>query len=80
MSCRVFKRTMEFAMLDALIEQCQKRDITTLTGTYNPTAKNKVVAHLYDELGFTQTNLPYTWNIQVRGYEHKNHYIRYSHD
>ena len=40
MSCRVLKREMEIAMLDALAERAKARGIHTLTGIYLPTAKN----------------------------------------
>jgi FkbH-like protein len=53
MSCRVLKREMELAMFDTLVEQCQARGIRKIIGVYIPTKKNKMVAELYSELGFT---------------------------
>jgi len=52
MSCRVLKREMEFAMFDALIEQCQQRGIRKIVGTYIPSKKNGMVASHYAGLGF----------------------------
>ncbi|MBR5969853.1 MAG: HAD-IIIC family phosphatase [Lachnospiraceae bacterium] len=54
MSCRVLKRDMEVAMMDALYEQCRARGIKTMYGTYIPTAKNGMVADFYKLRGFTQ--------------------------
>ena len=54
MSCRVLKRDMEVAMMDALYEQCRARGIRTVYGTYIPTAKNGMVADFYKLRGFTQ--------------------------
>jgi FkbH-like protein len=53
MSCRVLKREMEFAMFDALVEQCQARGIRKIVGVYIPSKKNSMVAAHYASLGFT---------------------------
>jgi len=52
MSCRVLKREMEFAMFDALVEQCQARGIRKIVGVYIPSKKNGMVAGHYASLGF----------------------------
>src|ERR1035438_7811244 len=52
MSCRVMKREMEFAMFDALVEQCQARGIRKIVGVYIPSKKNSMVAGHYASLGF----------------------------
>jgi FkbH-like protein len=52
MSCRVLNREMEFAMFDALIEQCQARGIGKIVGVYIPSKKNSMVAGHYASLGF----------------------------
>ena len=54
MSCRVFNRTMEHAMLDILVAQCRSSKIKTLTAEYCPSTKNGFVSELYKNLGFTQ--------------------------
>ena len=56
MSCRVLKREMEFAMFDALVEQCQARGIRKMVGLYIPSKKNKMVAGHYASLGFTRVD------------------------
>ena len=56
MSCRVLNREMEFAMFDALVEQCQGRGIRRIVGVYIPSKKNSMVAGHYAGLGFTRFN------------------------
>jgi FkbH-like protein len=53
MSCRVLNRELEFAMFDALVEQCQARGISRIVGVYIPSKKNNMVAGHYASLGFT---------------------------
>ncbi|MEP6716834.1 MAG: HAD-IIIC family phosphatase [Terriglobia bacterium] len=52
MSCRVLKRGMEDAMMDALESHCRDREVKKIVGVYLPTAKNSMVAELYGQLGF----------------------------
>jgi len=56
MSCRVLNREMEFAMFDALVEQCQARGIRKIVGVYIPSKKNSLVAGHFAGLGFTRLN------------------------
>lgn len=53
MSCRVFKRGLEFAALRRLLEILRERGTATVRGRFLPTAKNGPVKDLYRELGFT---------------------------
>jgi FkbH-like protein len=52
MSCRVISRTVELAMFGHLLRWCEGRRIYRLLGEYIPTAKNALVAELFDRLGF----------------------------
>jgi FkbH-like protein len=52
MSCRVLKREMEFAMLDALIQECRARGISRIVGVFIPSKKNGMVAELFQLMGF----------------------------
>lgn len=54
MSCRVLKRGMENVMLDALVERAKAAGARRLLGKYIPTKKNKMVAELLDDFGFTR--------------------------
>ena len=75
MSCRVLKREMENAMLDALVEETKERGLKRLVGRYLPTPKNGMVAAMYSGLGFTPTqheeDLPEgssVWTLEVDSY------------
>jgi len=80
MSCRVLKRGMEHAMLDALVAQCQNKGITGIYGRYLRTAKNGMVAKHYEEMGFecvSQSEQESTWRLDLsRGYENRNRFIQ----
>jgi FkbH-like protein len=52
MSCRVLQRRMEQALFSVLLEECRRRRISRLLGTYLPTPKNGLVRDLYETLGF----------------------------
>jgi len=54
MSCRVLNREMEFAMFDALVEQCHARGVRKIVGVYIPSKKNAMVAGHYASLGFAR--------------------------
>ena len=45
---------MEFAMMDELVDNCQKAGITRILGYYYPTAKNGMVKEFYAMQGFTK--------------------------
>lgn len=53
MSCRVLKRDMECAMLDALVHRCQAIGISEIRAYYYPTAKNSMVKNFYRDMGFS---------------------------
>ena len=80
MSCRVLKRDMESAMLDALVDQARPLGITTLRGLYIPTRKNAMVATHYPTLGFETIakypNGPTTYTLDITRYTPRNQHIR----
>jgi FkbH-like protein len=83
MSCRVLKREMEFAMFDALLEQCQARGVRKIVGVYIPSKKNAMVAEHYTGLGFTPisgtSEDAKSWSYDVPAtYSPKTRYIRLS--
>ena len=83
MSCRVLKRTMEHAMIDAFIRRCRVIGIDTIIGYYNKTAKNAIVANLYEDFGFDYISFKNTcsvWRLPVSRYTNKNHYIKVKND
>jgi FkbH-like protein len=81
MSCRVLKRNMEYAMMDALVEQCRMAGIHQIRGYYYPTAKNHMVRDFYSFQGFSKTsedsegNTEWIFEIPTE-YKHKNKVIK----
>jgi FkbH-like protein len=79
LSCRVFKRHMEYAMIDDFICRCKERAIDEIIGYYYPTEKNRIVETFYKDLGFmmdsenikTQT----AWKLKVEEYKKRNFVI-----
>lgn len=79
MSCRVLKRDMEYAMMDALAGRCQALGLRTARGYYFPTAKNGMVRDFYGKQGFDKIEEApdgsTIWQLELDGYEQKNHVI-----
>lgn len=80
MSCRVLKRGLEFAMMDALADRCQERGIQEIRGYYYPTGKNDMVRNFYQLQGFHKTaeneNGSTEWRYELmNSYEKKNKFI-----
>ncbi len=72
MSCRVFKRELEFAMLDTLTEELKKRGVSVLRGVYLPTKKNKPCADFYEKAGLTlveKTDERYIYELKLSEYK-----------
>jgi FkbH-like protein len=81
MSCRVLKRDMEYAMMDALVQKAQERGAKGIYGYYYPTAKNVMVKDFYALQGFERIsenqNGDTVWYFDLRtGYENKNKVIQ----
>lgn len=80
MSCRVLKRDMEYAMMDALVHKCQKAGISEIRGYYYPTAKNTMVKNFYETIGFhmvSQSQGRTVWSFTVDYfYKEQNKYIQ----
>ncbi|MCR5589962.1 MAG: HAD-IIIC family phosphatase [Lachnospiraceae bacterium] len=54
MSCRVLKRDMEYAMMDALYDRAVSAGMNKIKGYYYPTAKNGMVRDFYSDMGFSK--------------------------
>ena len=52
MSCRVFKRTLEYAVFYKFFNLCRELKIKKINGYYNKSDRNIIVKDLYNELGF----------------------------
>jgi FkbH-like protein len=84
MSCRVLKRDMELAMLDALVERARDAGAAHIIGYYLPTSKNSMVANHYAGLGFSRgesadegsEDSKSTWTLDVASYIPRNTHIQ----
>lgn len=80
MSCRVFKRHLEYALFDYVIAKCKEMGVKTITASYLPTAKNVIVKDFYENIGFevtldSESEKRYIFNIPD-DYEIKNKVIK----
>lgn len=81
MSCRVLKRELELAMLDALVMQALSQDVNEIIGYYNRTPKNGMVEDHYARLGFecvsqSDDQSSSVWKLTLAGYKTKNKVIK----
>ena len=80
MSCRILKRDMELAMLDALVEQAHAAGLDGIIGYFFPTKKNGMVARHYEDMGFqhvsTENNGATVWSLDLRDYLPRNRHIQ----
>jgi FkbH-like protein len=82
MSCRVIKRDVELAMMDALAESARARGLRRVFGYYLRTEKNGMVADHYKTLGFDpadagNTDAASVWSLDLqKPYEPKNKHIK----
>ena len=80
MSCRVLKRGMEYAMLNALATHARERNLHRMIGYYYRTKKNNMVSKFYGEMGFqnmSQSESDSVWILDISGeYEDRVHYIK----
>jgi len=53
MSCRVLKRGMEEFIINKVMETASRLHYRQVIGEYLPTAKNAMVANIYENMGFT---------------------------
>jgi FkbH-like protein len=82
MSCRVLKRDMELAMLDALVSRCTSLGVARLRGHYIRSPKNAMVSEHYMKLGFAPepTEVPDPdhswWTLDLANYTPRNTHIK----
>ncbi len=73
MSCRVLKRGMEREMLNVFLARCKELGVALVQGIYIPTAKNGMVANLFQTCGFhpvsTRDDGITEWEMPVAGYK-----------
>ena len=80
MSCRVLKRGMEDAMMDAVVADAAARGLKTIRGYYYPTAKNGMVKEFYAGMGFTQVEADEegntAWELTVAQYTPRHPHMK----
>lgn len=80
MSCRVLKRDMEYAMMDAFVNKCMVMGIKEIRGYYYPTPKNGMVKDFYRNMGFdaiSENKEGSSWRLILNGtYKNKNRHIQ----
>jgi predicted enzyme involved in methoxymalonyl-ACP biosynthesis len=74
MSCRVFKRELEQAVFDRVVNICKSKGLAKLAGYYFKTEKNGYAAGLLGELGFVKKT-DEIWEYSLSEYHNKNKYI-----
>jgi predicted enzyme involved in methoxymalonyl-ACP biosynthesis len=86
MSCRIFKRGMEFAMFDRVVDIAKKMNKKFLSGIYIPSQKNNIVQNLYDSLGFKKidttkdTKNEINYRIEVKSLKTLNKSIKVTYE
>ncbi len=79
MSCRVLKRGMESAMMDAFVKACRARGVQKVIGYYMPTAKNGMVKEFFAMFGYKKIYEDHEgntkWELQVDDYRQMNDVI-----
>lgn len=74
MSCRVFKRNLEYVMFKQMIKQCKSRGIKKLRGIYKLTNKNIMLKDFYLDLGFKEVfnnEVKYVYELDIDTYDDK---------
>lgn len=74
MSCRVLKRGMEEFIVNKMIETARANGYKTVLGEYLKTAKNAMVADIYEKLGFERLS-DTQFRANVDGYKNNKTYI-----
>lgn len=75
MSCRVLKRGMEEFIINHLVSAAGKNGAKTLKAEYIPTKKNKMVEHIYEQMGFDSAG-DNKYSLNVNDFRELKTYIK----
>ncbi len=79
MSCRVFKRGVEYMLMDHLCKLADEMGLSCIRGRYIPTARNVIVKELYAELGFKEYGRKedgeLSWELALADWKSPEHFI-----
>src|SRR5262249_27161280 len=64
MSCRVLKRGMEEFIVNQMAKTARDSGVKCLIGKYIPTAKNRMVEDIYNQMGFAKHNGRWELDLQ----------------
>ncbi len=82
MSCRVFKRDFEFAIMDRFMELCKEKGVKEVCGAFYPTAKNLLTENLYATMGLDLVHEEEKGKLfcikDLADYQPKNHVMEIS--
>ncbi len=79
MSCRVLKRGMEEFVVNNLVAVAEQAGIKVIEAEYIPTAKNKMVENIYNNMGFSEIT-DNNYSLRVSDYIEKKVYISKEND
>lgn len=73
MSCRVFKRSLEYSMFNCLVSELKKKGVEELIGLYRETKKNVILKNFYSDLGFSRMDTEEeNYILSLNDYEQKD--------
>jgi FkbH-like protein len=76
MSCRVFNRELEYAIINEIVKWASQEGINEVLGEFVPTQRNKVVEKLFENLGFQPSDTTDSlWRLSISTFEPMNHAI-----
>lgn len=75
MSCRVLKRGMEEYIINRMVEEASSKGAKTIKAEYIPTSKNRMVEHIYDDMGFDCKGEG-LYSLEIEGYRKQKTYIK----
>jgi len=75
----VFKRGFEYQLFQEFVRLAQQKGYEKIRGVYKPTAKNKIVADIYVELGFKPLSQSpegsFVFELNLKDFKEKKYYI-----
>lgn len=78
MSCRVLKRGIEYITFNRIYEEAKSWNCSVIEGEYIPTAKNKLVSSLFEDLDFILKNsqsMPQKYAYKIENKPIKKYFI-----
>lgn len=74
MSCRVFGRQVEYALMDIIIHNVKNSAAKKIIATYKETAKNKKFENFYETCGFVKNQKENNYELDLGQYDQRNNH------